>query len=199
MEGHARDVLLCKDNTTIKGLLLESGETILCKMIIITTGTFLSGEMHIGMKSFSAGRMGEGPATALSLSLAKAGFQLGRMRTGTPPRLLKASINFSQLEAQPSEFPPKPFSYLNDVVSLQDHLIDCHITKTNLQTHKLIRDNLHLTIHIKEEVKGPRYCPSIESKIIRFGDREGHQVWLEQEGIYCLPKFNHMRIFRVTK
>lgn len=181
MEGMAHDILL-DDQNKISGLILANGDQISCRAVVITTGTFLRGEIHIGLESYPAGRIGEEPTTGLSLSLEKAGFALGRMRTGTPPRLLKRSIDFTKLDPQPSDDPPQPFSFLND--SLEERqMITCFQTRTNSEAHKLIKENLHCTIHIKEQVKAPRYCPSIEAKVIRFPDKQNHPVWLEPEGI----------------
>lgn len=166
----------------IRGVKLADGRELECKCLVITTGTFLRGEIHIGMESYSGGRMGD-RASALSQSFSAFGLPVNRLRTGTPPRLLKASIRFEGLQGQPSDWPPKPFSFMNEQVKQVANLVTCHQTRTNPLTHKLIRENLHQTIHIKEEVRGPRYCPSIESKVLRFGDREGHIVWLEPEGL----------------
>ena len=125
--------------------------------------------------------MGEAATFGLSNSLRNAGFKLGRLKTGTPPRLSRKTIDFSSLEAQPGDEPPIPFSYLNRTVSVQDQL-SCHATYTNPATHDIIRSNLQNSIHVRETVKGPRYCPSIESKIIRFADKDRHIIWLEPEG-----------------
>ena len=165
----------------ITGIRLESGEVIPTGQAIITTGTFLGGEIHIGMECYPAGRMGEAATIGLSKSLREAGFQLGRLKTGTPPRLDKKSIDFEILEEQLGDDPPVPFSYLNDTVSVREQL-RCHLTYTNSATHKIVRANLDKTIHIRESVRGPRYCPSLESKIIRFSEKERHIVWLEPEG-----------------
>ena len=165
----------------ITGLKLESGEVIRAKQVIITTGTFLGGEIHIGLDVFPSGRMGEAATFGLSKSLKVAGFKLGRLKTGTPPRLSAKTIDFSVLEPQPGDDPPMPFSYLNSRVAVQDQLL-CHATYTNNETHGIIRANLENSIHIRETVKGPRYCPSLESKIIRFAGKDHHIVWLEPEG-----------------
>lgn len=165
----------------ITGVRLESGEVMPTSHVIITTGTFLGGEIHIGLEAYPSGRMGEAATFGLSKSLREAGFQLGRLKTGTPPRIDKKTINFPILEPQEGDDPPMPFSHLHDTVSVQDQLL-CHATYTNAATHEVVRDNLEKTIHIRETVKGPRYCPSLESKIIRFGHKERHIVWLEPEG-----------------
>lgn len=165
----------------ITGVRLESGEVIPTNHVIITTGTFLGGEIHIGLEVFPSGRMGEAATFGLSKSLREAGFQMGRLKTGTPPRLDRKTINFPILDPQEGDDPPMPFSYLNDSVSVQDQLL-CYATYTNAASHEVVRQNLDKTIHIRETVKGPRYCPSLESKIIRFGHKEKHIVWLEPEG-----------------
>ncbi|KAK8058516.1 tRNA uridine 5-carboxymethylaminomethyl modification enzyme [Apiospora phragmitis] len=165
----------------ITGVRLESGEVLPTSQVIITTGTFLGGEIHIGLETFPAGRMGEKATFGLSKSLKDAGFQLGRLKTGTPPRLAKGSINFKVMEEQPGDDPPHPFSYLNDKVSVEDQLL-CWASYTNEETHAVVRANLDKTIHIRDSVKGPRYCPSLEAKVTRFPDKTSHIVWLEPEG-----------------
>jgi len=150
--------------------------------VIITTGTFLRGEIHIGMEAKPAGRIGESPQSALSISLEKAEFKLGRLRTGTPPRLFTKTIDISKLTPHHGEDIPSPFSYINDKVSLADQQVPCYKTETTEATHKIVSDNLHQTIHIKESAQGPRYCPSLESKVIKFPSKQSHTVWLEPEG-----------------
>ncbi|TGZ84858.1 GIDA-domain-containing protein [Ascodesmis nigricans] len=166
----------------IAGIKLESGEVIRTKRVIITTGTFLGGEIHIGLEAYPSGRMGEAATFGLSKSLKDAGFKMGRLKTGTPPRIDGKTIEYKNLDIQPGDEPPIPFSYLNSTVSIQDQL-HCWGTHTTPATHDLIRKHLHETIHIRETVKGPRYCPSLESKIIRFPERQQHTVWLEPEGL----------------
>ncbi|KAL2754690.1 hypothetical protein ACRALDRAFT_2043616 [Sodiomyces alcalophilus JCM 7366] len=186
--GSVSDVVLSPHNepsdgpqSKITGVRLESGEVISTGQVIITTGTFLGGEIHIGLESYPAGRMGEAATFGLSKSLKDAGFQLGRLKTGTPPRVSRRSIDLSILEPQYGEEPPSPFSYLNHTVAT-DKQLECYITYTNNTTHAIVRENLDKTIHIRESVKGPRYCPSLESKVIRFPTKEQHIVWLELEG-----------------
>lgn len=186
--GSVADIVVSRDDIdgqpytgSITGVRLESGEVIPTKQVIITTGTFLGGEIHIGLECFPSGRMGEAATFGLSKSLRDAGFTLGRLKTGTPPRIDKNTIDYSKLEPQLGDNPPMPFSYLNDSVAVQDQLL-CHATSTNNATHQIVRDNLDKSIHIRESVKGPRYCPSLESKIIRFGDKDKHTIWLEPEG-----------------
>lgn len=165
----------------ITGVRLESGEVIPTNHVVITTGTFLGGEIHIGLDVYPSGRMGEAATFGLSKSLREAGFRLGRLKTGTPPRLDKKTIDFAALEAQAGDDPPMPFSYLHEGVAVRDQLL-CHATYTNAATHDVVRANLDQTIHIRETVKGPRYCPSLEAKVVRFGHKERHIVWLEPEG-----------------
>ena len=183
--GSVADIIVARDEGEapgkITGVRLESGEIIPTNQVVITTGTFLGGEIHIGLEVFPSGRMGEAATFGLSKSLKEAGFQLGRLKTGTPPRLDKKTINFDILETQPGDDPPMPFSYLNDTVSVQDQLL-CYATYTNEASHDVIRANLDKSIHIRETVKGPRYCPSLESKVIRFSDKDRHIIWLEPEG-----------------
>ena len=165
----------------VVGVRLESGEVLGCQKVVITTGTFLGGEIHIGLDVFPSGRLGEAATFGLSKSLREAGFDLGRLKTGTPPRLDRKTIDFSALEVQHGDDPPIPFSYLNETVTVQDQL-NCYSTHTNPAAHDIIRANLANSIHIRETVKGPRYCPSLESKIIRFEDKDQHIIWLEPEG-----------------
>lgn len=186
--GSVADIIVSRNEidselsaSQITGVKLESGEVIPTNNVVITTGTFLGGEIHIGLESFPSGRLGEAATFGLSRSLKDAGFKLGRLKTGTPPRLAKASIDFRSLEEQPGDNPPMPFSFLNDKVSVESQLM-CYATYTNSTTHNIIRQNLDKSIHIRESVKGPRYCPSLESKIIRFPDRDKHIIWLEPEG-----------------
>jgi len=184
--GSVADIIVSReegdvDKGRITGVRLESGEVIPTNHVIITTGTFLGGEIHIGLECTPAGRMGEAATFGLSKSLRDAGFQLGRLKTGTPPRLAKHSIDFSVMEPQRGDDPPMPFSYLNEKVTVEDQLL-CYGTHTNEESHKVVRANLDKSIHIRETVKGPRYCPSLESKIIRFADKKQHVVWLEPEG-----------------
>lgn len=188
-EGKVADIIVDKSPAAavegrhgkITGVRLESGEVIETENVVITTGTFLGGEIHIGLEVYPSGRMGEAATFGLSHSLKEAGFQLGRLKTGTPPRLDRRSIDFSQLEVQSGDEPPVPFSYLNERVAVEKQL-DCHSTYTNTKAHEIIRQNLDKSIHIRETVKGPRYCPSLESKVLRFTSRESHLIWLEPEG-----------------
>ncbi|KAJ7280169.1 glucose inhibited division protein A-domain-containing protein [Mycena rebaudengoi] len=165
----------------ITGVKLDSGETIECSQVVVCTGTFLSGEIHIGLKRFPAGRSNDAPSLGLSASLNTAGFKLGRLQTGTPARLDGKTINFTGLETQNGDVPPVPFSYMNTTVVNADRQVPCHKTMTTPRTHELIKESIHLSVHIQETKKGPRYCPSLEAKIFRF-DKDHHNVWLEPEG-----------------
>jgi tRNA uridine 5-carboxymethylaminomethyl modification enzyme len=192
VEGKVADIVVSKEEANgngkisqgrIIGIRLESGEIIPASQVVITTGTFLGGEIHIGLEAYASGRMGEAATFGLSKSLRSTGFTLGRLKTGTPPRLDRDSINFNDLERQPGDSPPQPFSYLNDTVQIGDEgQLPCWSTHTNEASHAIIRANLDKSIHIRETVRGPRYCPSLESKIIRFGHKPQHMVWLEPEG-----------------
>jgi tRNA uridine 5-carboxymethylaminomethyl modification enzyme len=188
-EGKVADIIVDRSPSAIvegrhgkiTGVRLESGEVIHTERVVITTGTFLGGEIHIGLEAYPSGRMGEAATFGLSRSLKDAGFKLGRLKTGTPPRLDKKTIDFPRLQVQPGDDPPIPFSYLNDRVAVEEQL-DCWSTHTNPATHEIIRQNLDKSIHIRETVKGPRYCPSLESKVLRFTTKSQHLIWLEPEG-----------------
>jgi tRNA uridine 5-carboxymethylaminomethyl modification enzyme len=192
LEGKVADIVVSKDDIShndkisqgkITGIRLEDGRVLPALKVVITTGTFLGGEIHIGLEAYPSGRMGEAATFGLSKSLRNAGFTLGRLKTGTPPRLDRDSIDFSLLEKQPGDSPPQPFSYLNEEVEIGDEgQLPCWSTYTNEAAHAIIRENLDKSIHIRETVKGPRYCPSLESKILRFGHKPQHMIWLEPEG-----------------
>ncbi|KAG7440967.1 glucose-inhibited division protein A subfamily [Guyanagaster necrorhizus] len=165
----------------IQGVRLDTGEIIPCTQVVVCTGTFLGGEIHIGPKTFPAGRINEDPAPGLSGSLRAAGFRLGRLQTGTPARLDGKTVDFTTLDRQDGDEVPAPFSFLNDVVPNASNQVPCYMTRTNPSTHQIVKDNMHRSVHIQETKKGPRYCPSLEAKILRF-DRDSHTVWLEPEG-----------------
>lgn len=167
----------------VKGVILGDGTVLSCGKVVITTGTFLGGEIHIGLTAYPSGRIGEKATFGLSKTLNDAGFRLGRLKTGTPPRLLAKTIDYLVLTPQPSDYPPQPMSYMNEQVSLQDQLVQCHQTNTTAEFHNVISSNLDKSIHIRETVKGPRYCPLIESKVIKFPQKTSHVVWLEPEGL----------------
>lgn len=171
------------DDRTVSGIDLSDGRIVSCKAIVLTSGTFLRGLIHIGDKKIPAGRSGEAPAMGLSASLEEIGFDLGRLKTGTPARLDGRTIHWDRLEEQPGDDDPVPFSTLTDRITTPQ--IPCHITRTTPETHRIIRENLSRSAMYSGEIKGrgPRYCPSIEDKIVRFGDRDGHQIFLEPEGL----------------
>lgn len=166
-----------------QGVVLGDGRLIAGTTVILTTGTFLRGEVHIGLKSWPAGRMGDKPTQGLSRTLESIGFQLGRLKTGTPPRLMKKTVDFSRTTAINGDNPPEPFSFLSKNVWINpEEQIPSHLTVTNPCVEKIILDNLDLTRYIKEDIRGPRYCPSLEAKVMRFQGRS-HEVWLEPEGL----------------
>ncbi|KAA8915507.1 hypothetical protein TRICI_002356 [Trichomonascus ciferrii] len=184
-EASVRDIIVDPVSNRVAGVILESsGEVISATRVVITTGTFLSAEIHVGLAARPAGRMGEAATFGLSRTLRDdLKFPLGRLKTGTPPRLRMSSINYEGLTIQHGDDPPKPFSMVNSDVSLKNNQMVCHLTRTNSKTHDILQNNMHRSVHIRETVKGPRYCPSIESKIIRFSHKDSHQVWLEPEGL----------------
>lgn len=171
------------ENAQVRGVVLADGKKIAANSVVLTTGTFLRGVIHIGDQQTPAGRVGEEPSHGISKTLEAHKFSLARLKTGTPPRIDKNSIDFSSLEEQPGDNPPQPFSYLNDTVAApQTH---CFITYTNAKTHEIIKNNLHKSAMYGGYIAGvgPRYCPSIEDKIHRFYDKERHQIFLEPEGL----------------
>lgn len=180
VEGEALEILTSLGR--VNGVEATSG-ALVCGAVILTTGTFLRGMIHIGEERIPAGRFGDEPSNRLSSSLLSGGFVLGRLKTGTPARLDGRSINWSILERQAGDSDPEPFSYLTDKITGPQ--VDCHITRTTAEGHRIIRDNLHrAAIHSGAITgRGPRYCPSIEDKVARFADRESHQVFLEPEGL----------------
>jgi tRNA uridine 5-carboxymethylaminomethyl modification enzyme len=167
----------------ISGVRLADGRIFAAGAVVLTTGTFLRGLIHIGERQIPAGRVGEAPAMGLSQTLERAGFALGRLKTGTPPRLDGTTIDWSAVEMQPGDDPPEPFSVLTDRITTPQ--IQCGITRTTSATHDIIRANVHRSPMYSGQIKsrGPRYCPSIEDKIVRFGERDGHQIFLEPEGL----------------
>src|SRR5438445_30500 len=166
----------------VEGVLAHGGTFYRAGAVILTTGTFLKALMHMGEAKTRGGRAGDGSAEALSDSLAACGFQLARFKTGTPCRLNGRTIDFDRTEVQPGDFDPQPFSFATERIT-QDQL-DCHITYTNEAVHDLIRANLHRAPMYSGQIqsRGPRYCPSIEDKVVRFADKERHQIFLEPEG-----------------
>ena len=171
------------DKDTVVGIICESGKQIFCKQLILTTGTFLNGLIHIGQNQIPAGRFNEKPSTGLSQQLAKYNITLGRLKTGTPPRLDGTTINYDEIEMQAADDNPYFFSFLT--TKLENKQISCGLTHTNDEVHKIISDNIHLSAMYSGNIKGigPRYCPSIEDKIIKFKDKAHHQIFLEPEGL----------------
>jgi len=181
VEGEADDLLVRDGRVT--GIRLADGRILDAGAVVLTTGTFLRGVIHIGERKIPAGRVGEAPVAGLSLALERAGFALGRLKTGTPARLDGRTIDWAALEMQPADHPPEPFSTLT--ARIENPQIECGITRTTEATHAVIRANVHRSPMYSGQIdsRGPRYCPSIEDKIVRFGERDGHQVFLEPEGL----------------
>lgn len=167
----------------IRGVHLANGDVLTCGAAILTAGTFLNGEIHIGHSRTPAGRMGDPPSVRLATQISEIGIKGGRLKTGTPPRLDSRTIDWSQIGLQPGDEDPSMFSFLNSKPSARQ--ISCGITHTNERTHQIVRDHLHLSAMYGGNIEGvgPRYCPSIEDKVVRFADKTSHQVFLEPEGL----------------
>ena len=181
IEGSVEDIKI-KSNK-VEAVVLENSEVIYCKSLVLTTGTFLKGMIRIGKKSIPAGRIGDKASINLAKKIKKLKFSIGRLKTGTPPRLDKLSINFNELEKQNGDANIIPFSFINK--KIQTKQIPCFITHTTKETHSIIRDNLHLSPMYSGQIKsmGARYCPSIEDKINKFSEKNSHQIFLEPEGL----------------
>lgn len=181
IDGEA-DALLWRDGR-VTGIRLGDGRELAAAAVVITTGTFLRGLIHLGERSWPAGRIDEAPAMGLSGSFEALGFALGRLKTGTPPRLDGRTIDWGAVEMQPGDDPAEPFSVLTPAITTPQ--IECGITRTTPATHEVIRANVHRSPMYSGQIQstGPRYCPSIEDKIVKFGDRDGHQIFLEPEGL----------------
>jgi tRNA uridine 5-carboxymethylaminomethyl modification enzyme len=192
VRGEVAEILA---SPAVSGVMLKDGTHLPCRAVIVTTGTFLRGLMHTGEKKTEGGRVGEAAATGLTPCLQKLGLEMGRLKTGTPPRLLRQSIDFSTLEEQPGDESPAAFSYLNEYrgnFSPKLTQVNCWISCTNAEIHNIIRQNLHRAPMYSGQIQstGPRYCPSIEDKVVRFAAKDRHQIFLEPEGldtdeIYC--------------
>ncbi|WP_417459418.1 tRNA uridine-5-carboxymethylaminomethyl(34) synthesis enzyme MnmG [Kordiimonas sp.] len=183
--GAVEDLIVDRagDKPVIEGVITADGKKITATAVILTTGTFLRGLIHIGEKKIPAGRADEAPALGLSDTLEEIGFALGRLKTGTPARLDGKTIDWSVCEEQPGDTPPVPFSFLTAKITVPQ--ISCYMTRTSARTHQVIQENLHRSPMYSGQIdsKGPRYCPSIEDKIVRFADKTSHQIFLEPEGL----------------
>ena len=180
---------LACDGSRLSGVLSVRGIRYRGRSVVLTAGTFLNGLIHMGLETFPAGRSGEAPSVRLPEDLKSLGLETGRLKTGTPPRLNSRTIDFSRCELQLGDQPPAPFSHFT--TSLPDRQLACHITYTNADTHRIIRDNLHQAPLYCGRIKsiGPRYCPSIEDKVVKFPQKERHQLFLEPEGFHTLETY----------
>jgi len=181
IEGDVFDLLIT--HGAVAGAVLADGRQLSAGAVVITTGTFLRGLIHIGDRKTPAGRMGEPPTAGLSATLLRTGFALGRLKTGTPARLDGRTIDWDAVEKQGPDDVPTPFSFMTETIA--NPQVECGVTRTTPATHKIIADNIGLSAMYSGQIEGvgPRYCPSIEDKIVRFGERDGHQVFLEPEGL----------------
>ena len=181
LEASVEDLRI--DRGAVTGVVLATGEVVAAKAVVLTTGTFLNGVIHIGEWRMPAGRMGDAPALGLSKTLYGLGLAMGRLKTGTPPRLDGSTIDWAALEMQPGDEPPVPFSFLTRAITTPQ--IQCGITRTTAASHKVLTDNLARLPLFSGQIagQGPRYCPSIEDKVVRFAERDSHQIFLEPEGL----------------
>jgi tRNA uridine 5-carboxymethylaminomethyl modification enzyme len=181
VEGEAGDLVI--EAGRVGGVELADGRILSASAVVITAGTFLRGLVHIGERKIAAGRVGEQPAIGLALTIERLGFRLGRLKTGTPPRLDGKTIDWPGLTRQRGDDPPEPFSVLTKAITTPQ--VDCHITRTTAATHAVITANIGRSPMYSGQIasRGPRYCPSIEDKVVRFGERDGHQIFLEPEGL----------------
>jgi tRNA uridine 5-carboxymethylaminomethyl modification enzyme len=181
IEGSVEDISI--NNKKVNGVILEDFGKISCKTVVLTAGTFLRGLIRIGKESFPAGRVGDKPSINLAKSIESLKFSIGRLKTGTPPRILKKSIIFNDLDEQKADKNPRPFSFINTHIHIKQ--ISCFITHTNRNSHKIINDNIHLSPMYSGQIEsmGARYCPSIEDKVKKFTSKDQHQIFLEPEGL----------------
>ena len=181
VESMVNDIII--EHNVVKGVIIEGNKKLYSKSIVLTTGTFLGGIIHIGSESYPAGRIGDKASDNLSKKIRKLNLPIGRLKTGTPPRIVKSSINWEKIGVQYADKKPIPFSYLNNEIKIKQ--IECGITRTTKETHKIIIDNINLSPVYSGNIEGtgPRYCPSIEDKVNRFYDKESHQIFLEPEGL----------------
>ncbi|XP_072127542.1 protein MTO1 homolog, mitochondrial isoform X4 [Mobula birostris] len=188
-EGSIEDLLISEPDATrpgkwrVRGVRLADGSSVLSPCVALATGTFLRAEIFVGLERRPAGRLGDRPSIGLAQTLKRLGFRLGRLKTGTPPRIQRDTVNLGVLETHRGDSRPIPFSFLNTSVAIQpDEQLPCYLTHTGPEAERLVRENLHLNPHVQETTRGPRYCPSLEAKVLRFSGR-CHQVWLEPEGL----------------
>ncbi|MBB5576907.1 tRNA uridine 5-carboxymethylaminomethyl modification enzyme [Rhizobium paranaense] len=181
VEGDAFDLAI--ENDRVSAVVLKDGRVLRCGAVVLTTGTFLRGLIHIGDKKIPAGRVGEEPSMGLSATLQRYGLALGRLKTGTPARLDGTTVDWDSVGRQGADDEPVPFSFMTDTIV--NPQIECGVTRTTSETHKIIADNLMRSAMYSGQIEGvgPRYCPSIEDKIVKFGERDGHQIFLEPEGL----------------
>ena len=181
LEASVEDIEII--NGTINAIILDTSKKLYSKTVVLTTGTFLRGLIRVGNMSYQAGRIGDKPSINLAKKIESLKFSIGRLKTGTPPRLDKLSINFNDLTEQKGDKNPIPFSFINSVINTPQ--VSCYITNTNVETHKIISNNIHMSPMYSGEIKsmGARYCPSIEDKIIKFSNKKSHQIFLEPEGL----------------
>lgn len=181
IEGDAHDVVV--KNQLVTAVNLADGRQFACASVVLTTGTFLRGLIHIGSQRTPAGRVGEAPSVGLSETLLRYDIRLGRLKTGTPARLDGTTVDWESVGRQEADDVPSPFSFMTDTIS--NSQVACGVTRTTDATHRIINDNIHLSAMYSGQIEGvgPRYCPSIEDKIVRFGERDGHQIFLEPEGL----------------
>ena len=181
IEGEVEDLII--ENNVVKGVIVNGDKKIYAKKVILTTGTFLNGMIFIGFDSYEAGRINEKPSKKLAETIRNIGFDVARLKTGTPARIKKDTINYEGLEVQKADNEPKPFSYITEKITNEQ--IVCPITYTNAETHKIILDNIKRSALYGGKItgRGPRYCPSIEDKLVRFADKDRHQIFLEVEGL----------------
>nr|XP_033323164.1 protein MTO1 homolog, mitochondrial isoform X1 [Megalopta genalis] len=182
-ESSVEDLIIQGDSPNCRGIVLKDGTKICSDAVVITTGTFLKGQINIGLEKRPAGRLDDEPSIGLANTLEKAGFRMGRLKTGTPPRIEKSTVDFTKCTVQLPDEVSTPFSFLNETVWLPvEKQLNCYGTHSTDGVAKIIKENLHCNSHVTEEITGPRYCPSIESKILKFPANE-HHIWLEPEGL----------------
>ncbi|XP_076233436.1 5-taurinomethyluridine-[tRNA] synthase subunit MTO1, mitochondrial [Calliopsis andreniformis] len=182
-ESSVEDLIIQGDSQRCHGIILKDGTKIYSEAVVITTGTFLKGQINIGLEKRPAGRLGDEPSIGLADTLERVGFKIGRLKTGTPPRIEQSTIDFSKCIVQKPDEVSTPFSFMNETVWLPvEKQLNCYLTYTTEGVVKIIKNNLHCNRHVTEELTGPRYCPSIESKILKFSNFK-HQIWLEPEGL----------------